>query len=123
MKLLEENSKILHLQVVKFFKALILLGDENIIKLIITNDYLNDIIKLYNNYSQRDNLIVSSIMELFEFLKRSNSKKIFSYIFEKHYEFIHEQSNKNIHTFNEIISKYEQGIDNFNGIKSCEDDK
>jgi protein phosphatase-4 regulatory subunit 3 len=94
-------------------KSLIIINDDNINKLITNNDYLIEIIKVYNNCYEKNNLIVSSVIELFDFIKRTNSKKLISYLFEKHYDFLYNESNKNIHTFQELVLKYENGIDQF----------
>jgi protein phosphatase-4 regulatory subunit 3 len=102
-------------------KSLILLNDENINKLITTNDYLNDVIKVYINCFEKNNLLVSSVIELFDFIKRINSKKLISYLFEKHYDFIYNENNKNIYTFQELVLKYENGMDQYcNKIESDE---
>jgi hypothetical protein len=92
-------------------KILIAYSDDNIIKLIISNDYLNDIIKIYQTISNKDNLLVSAILELFDNIKKNNLKKLISYLFEKHYDFFYGEESRNIQVFQDLIAKYDQGLD------------
>jgi hypothetical protein len=113
LDLQKDNSKIILLQVIKFMKTLIVYGDDNIIKLITSNDYLNDIIKIYSSISNKDNLIISAILELFDIIKRNNMKKLIAYLFEKHYDFFYKEEHRNVTIFQDLIAKYDQGLEGF----------
>ena len=112
---IEENSKILQLQVIKFLKCVLINNDENLNKLISNNDNFASVIELFNKNQKKDNLIVSAILDLFDYIKKQNIKKIISYLFEKHYDFFYAEENRTL--FSSLISKYEQGLDQFSAIK------
>jgi protein phosphatase-4 regulatory subunit 3 len=111
----EDISKVLHLQVIKFIKSIFINDDENLNKLIINNNSLAPIIGLFTLNETKDNLILSAILDLFEFIRKQNIKKIISYLFEKHFDFFYKESNRKF--FNSLITKYEQGLDQFSSIK------
>ncbi len=116
---LQDESKVLHLHVVKFIKSVILNNDENLLKLIINDDVFASIIKIFNENKKKDNLLLSSILDLFEHIKKQNVKKVISYLFEKHYDFFYNEENK--FAFTGLISKYEAGLDQFSAIKVNEE--
>jgi protein phosphatase-4 regulatory subunit 3 len=112
---LQDNSKILNLQFIKFIKSVFLNNDENLNKLVINNDVFEQIIKIFNENKKKDNLLLSSVLDLFEHVKKQNMKKIIAYLFEKHYDFFYDESNKNF--FKGLISKYEGGLDHFSSYR------
>jgi hypothetical protein len=121
LALQNDNSKIILLQIIKFMKTLIIYGDDNIIKLITSNDYLNDIIKIYSSISGRDNLIISAILELFDIIKKNNMKKLIAYLFEKHYDFFYKEENRSVSLFQDLINKYDQGLEGFSSQNRVEE--
>ena len=79
MKVIESDSKILQLQVIKFLKSVLLNNDENLLKIIINNDMFAKIFQVFENNTKNDNMVISSIMDMFEYLKKQNIKKIINY--------------------------------------------
>lgn len=104
-------------------KSIIINSDENIVKIIINNNFFEPIINVFMDNQNKNNLIVSAILELFECVKKStNMKKLLSYLFEKHYDFFYNEYNKPL--FLEFTTKYEQGLDQYSfKLNSDVDDK
>ena len=115
MLVLQDQSKVLNLHVIKFIKSIFLNNDENLNKIIINNDVFEPIIKIFEENNKKDNLLLSSVLDLFEHVKKQNMKKVISYLFEKHYDFFYDEKNKNF--FKGLISKYEGGLDQFSSIR------
>jgi protein phosphatase-4 regulatory subunit 3 len=80
MRVIESNSKILQLQVIKFLKSVLLNNDENLLKIIVNNDMFAKIFQVFENNIKKDNMIVSGIMDIVEYLKKQNIKKIINYL-------------------------------------------
>ena len=60
-------------------------GEENLNKLIINNDVMWHILKIFETNRGKDNLLMSAILDLFEYIKKQNMKKIISYLVSKKY--------------------------------------
>ena len=80
MVLFSEPSKVLHLQVIKFIKSVLMNGEENLNKLVINNDVMSHVLKMFDRNKSKENLQMSSILDLFEYIKKQNMKKIISYL-------------------------------------------
>jgi len=80
LSVLETPSKILQLQVIKFIKSVLLNGDENLNKIIINNDVMKAVLTLFDENRKKENLILSAILDLLDFVKKQNLKKIISYL-------------------------------------------
>ncbi len=111
ISVINDPSKILKLQVIKFIKSVLINDDENLNKLICNNDCLLPIIELFNKNSKKDNLLVSAILDLFEFINKNHIKKIILYLFEKYNSFFYCEENRGL--FNSLITKYEQSLEQF----------
>lgn len=107
--LMKDQTGLLNLTVIKFMKSVVCNNDEFLNKLIISNDYFDPIMTLFKENSNKNNLILSSILDLFEFIRRENIKKLISFLFEKHYEIIYSETNRKF--FANLITRYEQNID------------
>lgn len=111
LNVLNYNQKILHLQVVKYIKSIILNNDYNFTKVIMSTDCFGKIIYLFNVNKKKNNLIFSAILDLFQMLKNcSHSKKLINYLFENYSEFVYDEKNKIF--FEDIISLYENQNEN-----------
>ena len=85
LDVLNSNQKILHLQVVKYIKSIILNNDYNFTKVIMNTDCFGKIVYLFNANKKKNNLIFSAILDLFQMLKNcSHSKKLLNYLFENY---------------------------------------
>lgn len=85
--LMNDQSLLLNLTVVKFMKSVVCNNVKNIIKkdeflnkLIISNDFFEPIITLFKENSTKNNLILSAILDLFDFIRRENIKKLISFL-------------------------------------------
>lgn len=76
MEITKDNEKILDLQIVKFIKSIIMNGDENLIKIIISNNCFKKIFELFEKNKNKKNLIFSSILDLFDIINKQTIKKI-----------------------------------------------
>jgi len=72
----KDNEKILDLQVVKFIKSILLNGDDNLIKIVISNNCFKKIIELFEANRIKRNLVFSAILDLFELINKNTIKKI-----------------------------------------------
>jgi protein phosphatase-4 regulatory subunit 3 len=80
MRVIDSDSKILQLQVIKFLKSVLLNNDENLLKIIINNDMFGKIFQVFESNVKKDNLIVSAIMDIMEYVKKQNIKKMVNYL-------------------------------------------
>ena len=80
MRVIDSDSKILQLQVIKFLKSVLLNNDENLLKIIINNDMFGKIFQVFENNVKKENLIVSAIMDIMEYVKKQNIKKMMNYL-------------------------------------------
>ena len=55
-------------------------GDENLNKLVVNNDVMSHVLKMFESNRAKDNLLMSAILDLFEYIKKQNMKKIISYL-------------------------------------------
>jgi len=55
-------------------------GEDNLNKLVINNDVMSHVLKMFDSNKAKDNLLMSSILDLFEYIKKQNLKKIISYL-------------------------------------------
>lgn len=55
-------------------------NDDNLVKIIINNDIFSKVFELFENNYKKDNLVVSTILDLFEYVKKQNIKKILTYM-------------------------------------------
>ncbi len=77
---LKDKSKVLEIQVIKFIRSVIVNNDENLGKLIINNDIFSHVIEIFQRQKNKDNAITAVILDLFDYIKKQNLKKIISYL-------------------------------------------
>lgn len=113
----EENQpKVLQLQSIKFLKSVIINNDDNLNKVIIYNGIFSKVIKMFEENRDKGNLIVSVILDLFDYIKMNlSAKKIISHLFEKHWDFFYDENNKKL--LLGLVMKYEQGIEQYSANK------
>jgi protein phosphatase 4 regulatory subunit 3 len=92
-KLISLDEKYLNLAAIRFFKACICLGDIFYHNHIIQNDLFSEIFKLFSKNRTKFNLINSSILDIFEIIRKENMKKLINYLNEN-YENELEQSSE-----------------------------
>jgi protein phosphatase-4 regulatory subunit 3 len=78
--LMKDQSLLLNLTVIKYMKSVVCNNDEFLNKLIISNDYFEPVLTLFKENSHKNNLILSSILDLFDFIRRENIKKLITFI-------------------------------------------
>lgn len=101
-------SKQLCLYVIKFFRAIIVTKDEFYLRHICKFDMMKYIFHLLGKTASKDNLVVSSILELIEFIRFENINLLIIYIVESH-----EASFENLNhdCFDRLKLKYDQIMD------------
>jgi len=82
------KAKYVRMEMLKFFRALLTTKDEAICRYIVTNDLMKPILELTQKTKNKDNLIISVILELFDFIQRDNILVLIEYLMEKHTDYI-----------------------------------
>ena len=67
-------------QVIKFIKAIVANSDDNFIKILISNNSFKKIIVLFEENREKNNLIFSAILDLFDLINKITLKKIIIHI-------------------------------------------
>lgn len=75
-EMVKDKDKILDLQVVKFVKSIIANNDENLLKILISNNCFKKIIEIFEANRQKRNLLFSAILDLFDHINKFTIKKI-----------------------------------------------
>jgi len=76
VEIVRDNDKILDLQVVKFVKSIVNNNDENLIKILISNNCFKKIIEIFENNREKRNLVFSATLDLFDYINKNTIKKI-----------------------------------------------
>ncbi|KAI0774738.1 DUF625-domain-containing protein [Trametes elegans] len=82
--ILLSKDKHLRLAAFRFFRTCLRLKNGNIFKHLIKHDVLKPILELTMRESKRDNLLSSSCLEFFDFMRRENLKDLISHCMTKH---------------------------------------
>ncbi|KAI0638595.1 DUF625-domain-containing protein [Trametes polyzona] len=86
--LLRSKDKHLRLAAFRFFRICLRLRNVNIFKHLIKHDVFKPIIELTVRESKRDNLLSSSCLEFFDFMRRENLKDLINHCMTKHGDLI-----------------------------------
>ena len=65
---------------IKFIKAIVANSDDNFIKILISNNSFKKIIVLFEENREKNNLIFSAILDLFDLINKITLKKIIIHI-------------------------------------------
>lgn len=100
------NNKTVTLAIIRFVKSIITSKDEFLIKHIANYNLLNDIFEVFFKNANKNNLINSACLELFEKIRTENIKKLVNNVVENFREEIvkHNLTKK----FEKLFLKYEQ---------------
>ncbi|KAI0677650.1 DUF625-domain-containing protein [Trametes maxima] len=82
--LLRSKDKHLRLAAFRFFRVCLRLKNGNIFKHLIKHDVFKPILELTTRESRRDNLLSSSCLEYFDFMRRENLKDVINHCMTKH---------------------------------------
>ncbi|KAI0650842.1 DUF625-domain-containing protein [Trametes meyenii] len=82
--LLRSKDKHLRLAAFRFFRVCLRLKNGNIFKHLIKHDVFKPILELTIRESRRDNLLSSSCLEYFDFMRRENLKDVINHCMTKH---------------------------------------
>ncbi|KAI0355408.1 DUF625-domain-containing protein [Trametes cingulata] len=82
--LLRARDKHLRLAAFRFFRVCLRLKNGNIFKHLIKHDVFKPILELTLRESKRDNLLSSSCLEFFDFMRRENLKELINHCMTKH---------------------------------------
>ena len=119
--IVKDKDKILDLQVVKFVKSIINNNDENLIKILISNNCFKKIIEIFEGNRKKRNLVFSATMDLFDYINKNMIKKIILHLFEDFGDFIRDEENKEY--FKGLIEKFNQGLDHFSSFRANEEEE
>jgi protein phosphatase-4 regulatory subunit 3 len=72
----KDNDKILDLHIIKFVKSIINNNDENLIKILISNNCFKKIIDIFEKNREKRNLVFSATLDLFDYISKNTIKKI-----------------------------------------------
>ena len=112
-----DTNKILHSLLISFIKSMLCHSNENIVVMILDEKYLHVIPKLFNIYSNKANLIWSSLRSLFNSITISQHRKtIVSFFCKKYSNLIYNLKHR--HIFDNVIAVYEEQNDSLFGISS-----
>lgn len=100
------NNKTLTLAIIRLVKIIVSSKDEFLIKFIANYNLLSDIFKIYFQNCNKNNLLSSACLELFEKIRTDNVKKLINYIVENFGEEIIRRNLKK--PFERMFQKYEQ---------------
>ena len=82
--LLGLKSKVVTIEVVKFYKALIKSKDEMFAVYLTRKQLLDPVVKVFKENNGRENMVHSVVMEMFEYLTKEPNKKLNGYIMDKY---------------------------------------
>eukprot|EP00826_Nyctotherus_ovalis_P001234 TRINITY_DN10172_c0_g2_i2.p1 TRINITY_DN10172_c0_g2~~TRINITY_DN10172_c0_g2_i2.p1 ORF type:complete len:490 (-),score=81.86 TRINITY_DN10172_c0_g2_i2:389-1858(-) len=106
-RLCSHPSKHIRLGGIKFLRSLLNGNDEMMQQYIVSNDLLRPVIAL-STKSRSNNVITAAVLELFEFIKRGNSKVLVMYLGDRYEEFIREGPLAGSKTLRELLESYEE---------------
>lgn len=101
---------------IRFFRHLIMMGDEWYIKQIAEGNVLGPILDVLLRTLPRDNLLCSACLDLFELLKSQHVKILIKHLAENHREKIASLAYMN--TFAEILNIYDQSQGYANNVEN-----
>ena len=78
------RSKVLNVNVVKFFKAIIRAKDDAFVMYLIKKNLLKTIVEIFIENENKGNMLHSSILELFDYLTKETNKKIATNFIQNH---------------------------------------
>merc|ERR1711991_723866 len=96
----------LYLGAIKFLRAILYTKDEFYYRHIQKIDLMRLMFEALGEFGSRDNLIVSSILEIVEFVRNENIKILIEYIVEKYSSKL--QSMDHVETYDKLLIRYEQ---------------
>lgn len=82
-ELMMEGEKYIALSAVRFVRACVGLKDEFYFRYMVKNNSFKPIVELFQKNGNRYNLLNSSIIEMFEFIRKENIKSLLKYVTEK----------------------------------------
>ncbi|TBU63354.1 component of IIS longevity pathway SMK-1-domain-containing protein [Dichomitus squalens] len=111
--LLRSKDKHLRLASFRFFRTCLRLKNGNIFKHLIKHDVFQPILELTTRESKRDNLVSSTCLEFFDFMRRENIKELIHHCMTKHGDTIRALSESSVvgPRFRDFISRWEMNIE------------
>ena len=107
--LYSDRSKSIKLGMIKLSKALIASKDDALIRYILKHDLFAPIFTIWQR-NKRENLLTSSLLELFDIVSSTNSRSLIAYMMEKYKSYIVEEPYSKYNAMKLIKSKYELAL-------------
>jgi len=86
--LLKAKEKYIVLSAIRFFRTVIGLKDDAYNGHIIQNKLFEPLFKVFESQKTKNNLVNSALLELFEFVRKENMKKLISHIVENYWNYM-----------------------------------
>ncbi|KAI1795069.1 component of IIS longevity pathway SMK-1-domain-containing protein [Ganoderma leucocontextum] len=111
--LLRSKDKHLRLAAFRFFRTCLRLKNGNIFKHLIKHEVFQSILTLTTHESKRDNLVSSTCLEFFDFMRRENIKELIHHCMTKHGDTIRALAESPVvgPRFKDFISRWEINIE------------
>ncbi|KAI0737677.1 component of IIS longevity pathway SMK-1-domain-containing protein [Daedaleopsis nitida] len=111
--LLRSRDKHLRLSAFRFFRTCLRLKNGNIFKHLIKHDVFMPILDLTTRESKRDNLVSSTCLEYFDFMRRENIKELIHHCMTKHGDTVRSLSESPVvgPRFKDFIARWEMNIE------------
>ncbi|RDX55399.1 DUF625-domain-containing protein [Lentinus brumalis] len=111
--LLRSKDKHLRLAAFRFFRTCLRLKNGNLFKHMIKHDSFTPILELTTRESRRDNLVSSTCLEFFDFMRRENIKELIHHCMTKHGETIRALSESPVvgARFRDFIARWEMNME------------
>ncbi|KAH9899446.1 DUF625-domain-containing protein [Cubamyces lactineus] len=107
--LLRSKDKHLRLAAFRFFRTCLRLKNGNIFKHLVKHDVFKPILELTLRESKRDNLLSSSCLEFYDFMRRENIKDLIHHCMTKHGELVRKLADSPLvgSRFKDFIARWE----------------
>eukprot|EP01102_Stenamoeba_stenopodia_P001516 TRINITY_DN1130_c0_g4_i1.p1 TRINITY_DN1130_c0_g4~~TRINITY_DN1130_c0_g4_i1.p1 ORF type:complete len:770 (+),score=129.95 TRINITY_DN1130_c0_g4_i1:601-2910(+) len=109
VKLIDHKEKFLGLSAIRFIRAIVGTKEEEYLSYLIKHALFDDIVELFFRNGNRYNLLNSSIIELFEFIRSQNLKSMIMHIGSRYGERL--KTITYVDTFQRLWAKYEQNLE------------
>ncbi|KAH9939250.1 component of IIS longevity pathway SMK-1-domain-containing protein [Epithele typhae] len=111
--LLRSKDKHLRLAAFRFFRTCLRLKNGNVCKYLIKSDVFKPILDLTTRECRRDNLVSSTCLEFFDFMRRENVKDVISHCMTKHGELVKSLAESPLvgSRFKDFIARWEMNIE------------
>jgi hypothetical protein len=111
MPLLKHRAKSLRLDALRFFRALLICKDDDmLLPFIVAHDLFSPIFALLKT-TPNSNLLFSALLELFDYIVKTKLKVLIMYLGEQHASDLKAATHSDLDPFKTLLTRYEQYLD------------